>query len=75
MGQRGGEVGQQAENRERRKEEGKFGFFSFSNFSKANLKIQIQNNLKFDFKSHHSKIIMQQHECTHMVVNLYLILI
>jgi len=63
-----------AESRGRRKKEGKF-VFSFSNFSKANLKMQIQNNLKFDFKSHHSKIIMQQHECTHMVVNLYLILI
>ena len=48
--------------------------FSFSNFSKANLKMQIQNNLKFYFKSHHSKIIMQQHECTHMIVNLYWIL-
>ena len=33
------------------------------------------DNLKFDFKSHHSKINMQQHECTYMIVNLYLILI
>ena len=64
----------QAGNRKREKG-GREINFSFSNFSKANLKMQIQNNLKFDFKSHHSKIIMQQHECTHMVVNLYLILI
>ena len=70
--ERGRPTGPKAEEGERRKGN---SFFSFSNFSKANLKMQIQNNLKFDFKSHHSKIIMQQHECTHMVVNLYLILI
>jgi len=67
------EAGRLAESREREKE-GREIHFSFSKFSKANLKMQIQNNLKLDFKSHHSKINMQQHECTHMIVNLYLIL-
>ena len=57
-------------------EKGRMKFVSiFQTIFPTQFECEFQIKLKFDFKSHHSKINMQQHECTHMIVNLYLILI
>ena len=40
-----------------------------------NFEDKIQIKFKFEFKSNHSKINMQQHACTHMVIDLFFILI